>query len=56
MTVGVGVGDFIKIFELVVQARKRFVDAPRQYAAISEEYINLSSGLFKSAYAFDWQP
>jgi hypothetical protein len=37
MNVGVGVGDFIKILELVIKARKRFVDAPRQYDAISKE-------------------
>ncbi|KAH8656458.1 hypothetical protein BGZ61DRAFT_283976, partial [Ilyonectria robusta] len=37
MSVGVGVGDFIKILELVTQARKRFVDAPSQYNDISNE-------------------
>ncbi|KAF5264449.1 hypothetical protein FOXYS1_4771 [Fusarium oxysporum] len=37
MNVGVGVGDFIKILELAIQARKRFVDAPSQYDGISME-------------------
>ncbi|KAF5254912.1 hypothetical protein FANTH_408 [Fusarium anthophilum] len=37
MSIGVGVGDFIKILELTHQARKRFVDAPSQYDAISKD-------------------
>lgn len=37
MSFGVGVGDFIKILELAIQARKRFVDAPSQYDGISKE-------------------
>ncbi|CVL03425.1 uncharacterized protein FPRN_11766 [Fusarium proliferatum] len=37
MSVGVGVGDFIKILELIHQARKRFVDAPSHYDAISKD-------------------
>lgn len=37
MSVGVGVGDFIKILELIHQARKRFLDAPSHYDAISKE-------------------
>ncbi|CAG7558814.1 unnamed protein product [Fusarium equiseti] len=37
MTFGVSIGDFMQVFKLVTQARKRFQDAPHQYAAISEE-------------------
>ncbi|KAJ4318651.1 hypothetical protein N0V84_006739 [Fusarium piperis] len=47
MSIGIGVGDFIKIIELVTQARKRFVDAPSQYNDIAnedlEEYSQRSS-------------
>ncbi|RKK55868.1 hypothetical protein BFJ68_g17838, partial [Fusarium oxysporum] len=42
MNVGVGVGDFIKILELAIQARKRFVDAPSQYDGISKDLRNFS--------------
>ena len=37
MSVGVGMGDFIKILELVTQAWKRFVNAPSQYDDIANE-------------------
>ncbi|KAF5552597.1 isoform 2 of ankyrin-3 [Fusarium mexicanum] len=37
MSIGIGVGDFIKVSELIHQARKRFVDAPSQYDTISKE-------------------
>ncbi|KAF5694693.1 hypothetical protein FDENT_821 [Fusarium denticulatum] len=40
MSIGVGVGDFIKVLELIHQARKRFVDAPSQYDAISKDFHN----------------
>ncbi|KAH8729176.1 hypothetical protein BGZ61DRAFT_177914 [Ilyonectria robusta] len=43
MSIGVGVGDFIKILELVTQARKRFVDAPSQYNGISNDLRNFSN-------------
>ena len=37
MSFGFSVGDFITVLDLVKRASKRFRDAPRQYAAISEE-------------------
>lgn len=45
MSIGVGVGDFIKIIELVTQARKRFVDAPSEYNGISNEYVKVAPTL-----------
>ncbi|KEY73474.1 hypothetical protein S7711_07498 [Stachybotrys chartarum IBT 7711] len=45
MSIGVGVGDFIKIIELVTQARKRFVDAPSEYNGISNEYVKVALAL-----------
>ncbi|KAM5361879.1 hypothetical protein ACJZ2D_012824 [Fusarium nematophilum] len=43
MSIGVGVGDFIKIIELVNQARKRFVDAPSQYNDIFNNLRDFSN-------------
>lgn len=38
MSFGVGVGDIIAVSELAGKIRKRFVDSPEEYRAISEEY------------------
>ena len=43
MTFGFGVGDIIKTLELANEIRTRFVDAPPQYEAISDELV-LSMG------------
>ncbi|KAJ4246034.1 hypothetical protein NW762_013779 [Fusarium torreyae] len=43
MSFGFGVGDFIKILELGIEARKRFVDAPSQYDDISSALKNFSN-------------
>jgi hypothetical protein len=37
MSFGFGVGDFIKALELANEIRTRFVDAPDQFKAISNE-------------------
>jgi hypothetical protein len=37
MSFGVGVGDFLAIWELLGQIHKRFVDAPGQFKAVSNE-------------------
>ncbi len=37
MTFGLGVGDVIKALELANEIRTRFVDAPAQFKAISDE-------------------
>lgn len=37
MTFGFGVGDVIKALELANEIRARFVDAPAQFEAISDE-------------------
>jgi hypothetical protein len=37
MSFGFGVGDFIAVFQLVNKIRERFVDAPEQFKAISNE-------------------
>jgi hypothetical protein len=37
MSVGFSVGDFFKVLELVNEIRMRFVDAPDQFKAISDE-------------------
>ncbi|KAF5722703.1 hypothetical protein FMUND_2580 [Fusarium mundagurra] len=54
MSVGIGAGDFIKVLELIHQARKRFVDAPNQYDAISKDFHNviLDIDILSSA----WEP
>lgn len=39
MTFGFGVGDIIKTLELANEIRTRFVDAPPQYEAISDELV-----------------
>lgn len=38
MSFGVGVGDIIAVSELAGKIRKRFVDSPDEYRAISNEY------------------
>jgi hypothetical protein len=43
MSFGFGVGDFIKVIELVNKIRKDFVDAPSQFKAISDEYTTLTT-------------
>jgi hypothetical protein len=37
MSFGYGVGDFLKALELANEIRTRFVDAPEQFEAISDE-------------------
>jgi hypothetical protein len=37
MSFGFSVGDFITVLQLANQTRQRFVDAPEQFKAISEE-------------------
>jgi hypothetical protein len=39
MSFGVGVGDIIKALELANEIRSRFVDAPEQFKAISNELV-----------------
>jgi len=41
MNFGVGVGDCIKALELASEIRTRFVDAPDQFKAISNERVSL---------------
>jgi hypothetical protein len=45
MSFGVSVGDLITVFDLVNRARKRFVDAPDQFKAISHEWVNPYSNI-----------
>ncbi|MCJ1345215.1 hypothetical protein MMC31_003421 [Peltigera leucophlebia] len=47
MAFGFGVGDVIKALELANEIRVRFVDAPAQFEAISDEVTSLSSILDK---------
>lgn len=37
MSFGFGVGDFITVLQLANKIRERFVDAPEQFEAISDE-------------------
>lgn len=39
MSFGFGVGDLIRVLELANEIRMRFVDAPKQYMAISDEWV-----------------
>ena len=39
MSFGYSVGDFITVLRLANEVRKRFVDAPDQFKAISEEWV-----------------
>lgn len=39
MSFGYSVTDFIKLIELAKDLRKRFVDAPKQFSAISDECV-----------------
>ncbi|KAF4449037.1 hypothetical protein F53441_7687 [Fusarium austroafricanum] len=43
MSFGCGVGDIIKVVELVQQARRRFVNAPAQYHEVANEVKHVSS-------------
>ncbi|KAF5592395.1 hypothetical protein FPCIR_5716 [Fusarium pseudocircinatum] len=54
MSIGVGVGDLIKVLELIHQARKRFVDAPSQYDAISKDFHNVILDI--DILSSDWEP
>ncbi|CVL06697.1 uncharacterized protein FMAN_11824 [Fusarium mangiferae] len=57
MSVGVGVGDFIKILELIHQARKRFVDAPSQYDAISKDLKSFQNVILDiDILSSEWEP
>jgi hypothetical protein len=37
MSFGFSVGDFVTVLQLAKQIRQRFIDAPGQFKAISEE-------------------
>jgi hypothetical protein len=37
MSFGFSVGDFVAVLQLANQVRQRFVDAPEQFKAISDE-------------------
>lgn len=39
MAFGFGVGDVVKVLELANEIRTRFVDAPAQFGAISDELV-----------------
>ena len=41
MRFGFGVGDFITVLQLAKDVRERFVDAPDQFKAISDEWVLL---------------
>ncbi|KAH7194669.1 ankyrin repeat-containing domain protein [Fusarium oxysporum] len=57
MNVGVGVGDFIKILELIYQARKRFVDASNQYDAISKDLKSFHNVILDiDILSSEWEP
>ncbi|KAI9808039.1 MAG: hypothetical protein M1827_007545 [Pycnora praestabilis] len=45
MSFGYSVGDFIAVCELAKKVRKRFVDSPKQFRAISDEVKSLSNVL-----------
>jgi hypothetical protein len=38
MSFGFSIGDFLTLFEQANKLRKRFVDAPAQFDALSEQY------------------
>ena len=37
MSFGYSIGDFIAVTRLVAEARSRFIDAPEQFRAVSDE-------------------
>jgi hypothetical protein len=39
MSFGYSIGDFLATLQLANEIRKRFVDAPNQFRAISEEFV-----------------
>jgi hypothetical protein len=39
MSFGCSVGDFTTVLQLASQIRQRFVDAPEQFKAITEEWV-----------------
>jgi hypothetical protein len=41
MSFGFGVGDFLAGLQLISQIRKQFADAPSQFQAISDEYVEI---------------
>ena len=41
MNFGFGVGDVIKIIELADTIRARFINAPEQFKAVSDEYVTI---------------
>jgi aspartate carbamoyltransferase catalytic subunit len=41
MSFGFSVGDFLTVFEQANKLRKRFVNAPAQFDALSEQYISI---------------
>lgn len=42
MDFGFGLGDFITIIQLVNDVRRRFVNAPSQFNAVSNEYVGIN--------------
>ncbi|KAF5684547.1 hypothetical protein FCIRC_3890 [Fusarium circinatum] len=54
MSVGIGAGDFIKVLELIHQARKSFADAPSQYDAISKDFYNVILDI--DILSSEWEP
>jgi hypothetical protein len=41
MSFGFSVGDFVTVLQLANKIRERFVDAPEQFEAISDEWATL---------------
>lgn len=40
MSFGFSVGDFLTVFEHVNKVRKRFINAPAQFEALSDQYVS----------------
>lgn len=43
MSFGFSIGDFLTVFEHANKLRKRFINAPAQFHALSEQYVPLKS-------------
>lgn len=54
MSFGFSIGDFLTVFEHTNKLRKRFINAPAQFNALSEEYVLLRHPLmsFNHEWAF----
>jgi Cdc6-like AAA superfamily ATPase len=42
MSFGFSIGDFFAAIQIANKIRREFVDAPSQFEAISDEYVNLN--------------